>query len=337
VRQLAREADLIHLNNSWRAWQLLNIHRKPIVVHHHGSMFRWTPGPDPLLQKARQMKVLQMVSTVDLLRHGEEYFDPAEKRWHPRRPGLRKWEPPATLHYQPTAYDIDWLQDFGKRHRDDHEGIRVISAPTNREYKSTSALEVAVRALQNDGLDVELVLVEGKPWRDGMAIKATADIYFDQVQLGYGCNAVEAWGMGIPVIAGADEWTLTKMRNIYGKTLPFYEATEATIKDAIADLATNKAKRTQYAKRGLSHVRRWHDEKPALTRLATLYRLALEEQEAHIEMPAPTMKFTANRRQLHVANRYINFPFETDNEYLARRIREYGVRFPQHGITEEIA
>jgi hypothetical protein len=184
---------------------------------------------------------------------------------------------------------------------------------------------------------VELVLVEGKPWRDGMAIKATADIYFDQVQLGYGCNAVEAWGMGIPVIAGADEWTLTKMRNIYGKTLPFYEATEATIKDAIADLATNKAKRTQYAKRGLSHVRRWHDEKPALTRLATLYRLALEEQEAHIEMPAPTMKFTANRRQLHVANRYINFPFETDNEYLARRIREYGVRFPQHGITEEIA
>ena len=128
------------------------------------------------------------------------------------------------------------------------------------------------------GMDIELVVVRDKPWLEAMAIKATADIYFDQVKLGYGCNAVEAWGMGIPVIAGADDWTLNQMRSVYDTSeLPFYAATEDTIAAALVAMS-DKATPYHLCRRGMAHVRRYHDELPALARLASLYRYAIEEQ-----------------------------------------------------------
>lgn len=323
IRRLAHEADIIHLNNSYRPYQKLKMgYRKPMLLHHHGSLLR-SPGRQhaespswnkDLLQWAYQHHVLQAVSTVDLMRIA-----------------------PEELHWLPTAYDVDWLQAFGKEHRREPDDvIRVISAPTNRSVKSTDALEAAVAKLQRDGLNVELIVIEFKPWAECMALKATADIYFDQVILGYGCNAVEAWGMGIPVIAGADEWTLKKMKEVYGTDkLPFYEATEETIGEAIADLATHKAKRTQYARRGLAHVRKFHDELPALTRLAALYREAIDTQTDTTRLDTiPPVTFHADVPQLRIANRLIGFPFTTDNPNMARQVRLYALRRPRYGISE---
>ena len=47
--------------------------------------------------------------------------------------------------------------------------------------------------------------------------KGRADVFVDQMILGYGCNAIEAWGMGIPVIAGVDP---EKAPSIIMQTIP---------------------------------------------------------------------------------------------------------------------
>lgn len=311
VQRLAQEADVIHLNNSWRPWQKLGLRiQKPMLLHHHGTLFR--DNPREQLDRARQIGAIQCVSTVDLMRVA-----------------------PSVLHWMPTAYNIDELQHLRRKYQREPDGrIRVVHAPTNRLFKSSDELEAAVRSLQDEGLPIDLITVEGRKWDDCMAIKATADIYFDQVKLGYGCNAVEAWGMGIPVIAGADDWTLAKMREVYGNDrLPFYEATPATIAAAVRDLATHKAKRTQYAARGLKHVRKFHDELPALTRLAQLYAMTLDANPEK-QGPLPPAKFTAAVGQIHIANRYLNFPLETDNPFLANRIRTHALRYPKYGIQE---
>jgi hypothetical protein len=169
--------------------------------------------------------------------------------------------------------------------------VRIVSCPTNAEYKSTALLEAAVRELQAEGLPVELVLVHGRPWAECLRIKATADIYFDQIAVpridypgGYGCNAIEAWGMGIPVVAGADEWTTFRMVEEWGNAdLPFYEATEATITDRLRVMVTSVDDRAYYASLGMAHVQRYHAEKPALARLAELYGMAIAKQLAAIE------------------------------------------------------
>lgn len=260
VRRLANEADVIHLNNNWRAYKLLHL-RKPALLHHHGSLFRNNPGV--LLNVAKAYRFVQAVSTHDLLRYSPD------------------------LEWLPTAYDIDALREFGEANRREPDGrIRVVSAPTNRAYKSTDLLEKAVAKLQKKGLPVDLVLIEGKTWAECMSVKATADIYFDQVILGYGCNAVEAWGMGIPVIAGADPWTLDRMRQDF--PLPFYESTEDTIGEAIEALM-DPMLRAKYAGKGFEHVETWHAEKPALTKLVELYVRAIDQRVTpYVSVPRPS-------------------------------------------------
>jgi hypothetical protein len=311
VRELAEQADVIHLNNSWRAYARLNLRRKPALLHHHGSLFRNNSAD--MLRTAKQYGMVQAVSTVDLMQ-------PA----------------PDVLHWLPTAYDVDELQAFGEQHRREADRrIRVVSAPTNRDYKSTAALELAIKALQAEGLPVDLVLVEGKPWAECMAIKATADIYFDQVILGYGCNAVEAWGMGIPVIAGAQPWTLNKMTELWGG-LPFYSATEDTIADAIRDLVQSADLRAEYAAKGMAHVRTYHDEKPALERLVELYMETVKGDTKRREV-IPAVTFESTRLKPILVNG-IQVQFSdgrvttTDPDVIAR-LRYFCTR-PAYGMRE---
>jgi len=259
VRRLAAEADVIHLNNNWRSYQSLGL-RKPALLHHHGSMFR--SNPEPLLGAAKARGFAQAVSTIDLLRIA-----------------------PDVLTWLPTAYDLDELAEIGRLWRREPDGrFRVVSAPTNRAFKSTEALLAAVEVLQGEGLPIDLLLVEGKTWAECLRAKATADLYFDQVILGYGCNAVEAWGMDVPVVAGADPWTLDRMRAEFG-VLPFYEATPETIADAIRTLYASPDLRAEYVARGKAHNARYHAERPALERLVELYGRAIQDRQAIISAP----------------------------------------------------
>ena len=322
IRQLAEQADVIHLNNSTVAFRRLRLKRnKPILLHHHGSLFR--DNPKYLLQEARNYGALQAVSTVDLMRVAPEH-----------------------LHWLPTAYDVDALVEMGDANRREPDGkIRVVQCPTDGPkgiYKSTSLLEQAIRQLQDEGLPVELLIVRDKPWAEAMALKATADIYFDQVKLGYGCNAVEAWGMGIPVIAGADTWTLGKMREVYGNDdLPFYVATEATIADSIRALATKTA-RTKYAKRGMAHVRKFHDELPALTRLAELYIRSFDEPyegPVNVTMAPVTFRALKDLPQIRIGGSQVTWvdgQYTTSNPQIVAKLRRLSRRSPGRYNWEEV-
>jgi hypothetical protein len=317
VYRLAEDADVIHLNNSTRAMAKIRmpIGRKPLVLHHHGSLLR--DNPYPQLDSGRLWRAVQVVSTVDLLLFSED------------------------LAWLPTAYDVDWLSAFGRERGRAPDGrLRIVTCPTNRGIKSTDALEAAVAEVRQD-IDVELVIVENRSWADAMAIKATADIYFDQVKLGYGCNAIEAWGMGIPVIAGAGPKILDRMRSEWKtKTLPFYTATEDTIADAIRALADPKT-RTTYAQRGMRHVRKYHDELPALIRLAGFYHRAMyepAEERGRFALPRQLpVTFRSTEPQIIIGNRrctFVNEEFTTDNPHLIRRLRKMALAHPRYRLEE---
>lgn len=272
VRELAREADILHLNNSDRAYTRLRLRtRPPVLLHHHGTAFR--NRPQHFLSMAYRNKWLQAVSTVDLMASD-----------------------PSVLHWLPTAYDLDELDKIGRANKRKVDGkIRIATAPwsldSGAKWKSTPAFEAAIKQLQAEGLPVESVVITGKPWRECLAQKAACDIYFDQVILGYGCNAIESWGMGQPVIAGADEWTLGKMREVFNGPLPFYQATEKTIAKAIRDMVLSPDLRAEWASRGLAHTQKFHAEKPALARLAELYMEAIKVKgpvtHAQVAVPRP--------------------------------------------------
>lgn len=157
--------------------------------------------------------------------------------------------------------------------------VLIAHAPTNRAVKSTSLLLQAIKRLQDEGVDVELDLIEHRPWTECLERKAKADIYFDQVILGYGNNAIEAWGMGIPVICGGSDETLDEMERRFGR-LPFYHATLETIYDAIKELVESPELRAEYGRIGYEHVKTYHDAPVVVEQLKCLYQRAIQGTES---------------------------------------------------------
>lgn len=312
VRQLAREADIIHLNNSWAPYRTLGLH-KPALLHHHGSMFR--KDPERMLARAKSYRMTQAVSTIDL-----------------QRPA------PRLLHWLPTAYDLDALADMRVKRPDDGM-VRVVSAPTNRAYKATEALIAAAARLKAEGVPIELVLVEGVTWAECLEAKATADVLFDQVAFGYGCNAVEAWGMGIPVIAGADPWTLERMRHEWG-SLPFYEASEATIADALRAMVESADLRAEWAAKGAAHAAKYHAEKPALARLAELYALTIKDWQTVPVLSERVVFRNEQQRPLYdregVRLVFTDGLLETTDPFVVESLRRFSNR-RRFGVHEVVA
>lgn len=222
---LARWADLIHVSH-----QPVPVN-KPQVVQYHGTKFR--NNPDRFLALQADAGAEAVCSTLDL------------------------WlVAPDRLTWLPSPYDLGHLA----RYRNPTGRLRVGHAPTARAIKSTDVFLAAAARV-----GVEVVLIERKPWETCLRLKGTCDVYFDQVILGYGNNAVEAWGMGLPVVAGAAPDTLAEMTARFG-VLPFYPATEDTIADALAAM-TDLETRETYAALGAAHARRWHDAE-AVVRIA---------------------------------------------------------------------
>ena len=252
IERLYAAADVIHLNNRVYPYQKLDRgRRKPGVLHHHGTPFRANPGAG--LRDARKLRLASAVSTLDLT-------EPA----------------PDVLTWLPIAYNLNELAEIRMRHRREPDGkVLVVSAPSNRKVKSTDALIAAVAELQAEGLPIELDVIENVTHAECLTRKARADIYFDQVILGYGCNAIEAWGMGLPVIAGAQPYTLDLMAREFNGRIPFYQASEDTIADALRALVQSAELRAEWALKGMEHAAAFHDELPALERLADLYLKAI--------------------------------------------------------------
>jgi hypothetical protein len=241
------------------------------------------------------------------------------------------------LHWLPTAYDVAALRAFGEKGRRKSDGrMRVVHCPTNRQLKATDALIAAVDELRAEGLPIDLDIVEGRPWSETMQRKAQADVLFDQTMFGYGCNAVEAWALGIPVIAGADDWTLQRMKSEFGE-LPFLLADDKTIADALRTMMSSDV-RTEYGAKGHAHVLKYHDEKPALARLVELYLLTIETYGRRHTNAADAVRFrNEGRSAIRLDDMELLKPggyVSTDDSAIIKRLRYLAEKRPNMGVSE---
>lgn len=205
LRALWSWADVIHVHDNAPfvpdAWWREG---KPVVVTYHGTMYRDNPAKYDA--EAHERGWLQTVATPDLTNL------------------CPRWLPDTRPDYAPA----------GPYHGGE---FRVCHAPTNRNRKGTDAVIRACKGLANVTLDV----VESASHAACLERKRRAHLVVDQLTLGYGCNAIEAWQMGLPVISGAPADTLARVRAAVG-FLPFALATnEIDIAGHILTLRDNPA------------------------------------------------------------------------------------------------
>lgn len=261
--RLLAQADLVHAHSHFRTLEEVD---KPMIIQYHGTQFR--NNPKTYIRAAQARHARQFVSTLDLWLLG-----------------------PKQLTWLPAPYDLDWLATFRKP----QDGkLRIGHAPTDRAVKSTKALIAAAERL-NKTTKVELVMIERQPWDKCLRLKGTIDVLFDQVILGYGNNAIEAWGMGIPVICGAQPDTLHEMRNRFGE-LPFYEATEDTIYEALSAMADDVT-RKEFGERGYLHAERFHSDRAVVELLEPAYREAIDSHRSNPPPPPPRVRRGPARRR----------------------------------------
>lgn len=234
------EADVVHVHDHIPRPGL----PRPTVVTFHGTGFRESPAGH--LHLAKMSMARPLVSTLDLW-----LLAPDETTWCPQMD------------------DLDALAAL----RVPQEGpLRIGHAPTNRLLKSTHELEAAVTQLQAEGADIELVMIEGLPWSEALALKGTCDVVFDQTAYGYGGNAIEAWAMGIPVICGAQPATLEEYLRRFG-SLPFVLTDPGTVRAALEQLL-DPVRRRIWGEIGRTHAERFHSYQVGVERLTPIYEAA---------------------------------------------------------------
>ena len=248
VDDLFEKADVVHMMERW--WgprRYASFFNKPKIMHHHGTIFR--TDPTPLMEQAELYRAISVVSTIDLL----------------------MCAPPDELRWVPNPVYIEKMEQISRAHRVGHEGVLVVHAPTGREKKGTA------RWLQAfEGLPADLRLIEGVTWEECLRQKSEADLLMDQLRVGYGNNALEAWAMGIGVISGVEDQNVADLMQQTIGYLPFYRTTAATLNDRLKEIVEDADLRWEYAKIGNDYVKHFHDERKVVGEWQDIYREAME-------------------------------------------------------------
>lgn len=228
----------------WNSANVVHVHdhlpivgaKRPTVVTYHGTGYR--EQSNTMLPMSLKARARVLVSTLDLW-----LLHPDDTTW------------------MPQMDDLDRLATYRKPQAG---RLRVGHAPTNRSLKSTHEFLEACRALP-----VDVVMIEGLSWEECLKLKGTCDVLFDQTAYGYGGNAIEAWAMGIPVVCGAPDSTLTEYSRRFG-ALPFVEAQPSTIQEGIESLL-DPTERSRWGTRGRRHAETYHSQQAGVDLLAPIY------------------------------------------------------------------
>jgi hypothetical protein len=257
LHNLYDAADVMHLNHTLHGYKWYDHGQgKPVVLEHHGlHKGSFDVDFEASIADAKELGAIQIGSTANL-----ELFGP--------------------ITWVPIAYSLDWLQAIRASQQPqpldgELRPIIIAHAPTNRAIKSTQVFLSACSSLKARGFNIEMLLIERLPHLECLRLKARADILVDQLQLGYGCNAIEAWGMGIPVVGGISDpaWRAHMVRR-WGR-MPMAEASEETLEAVLARLIKSPAMRKDYTALGQAQFDQWHTPQAHVASMSGIYEEAL--------------------------------------------------------------
>jgi tetratricopeptide (TPR) repeat protein len=245
LEELLRWADIIHVMD----FIPKNVARfgKPIVVTYNGKHFR--QDPDKANAIASRLGIAaQMCTTLDLTQFGAQWI-------------------PVPMKSLPQAEPYDG-------------GIfRVVHAPTRRDKKNTA--EVIEQLGNLDG--IELDIIERVANSVCLARKQRAHLLVDQFMLGYGINALEAWSIGLPVVANATGTAMECIIGEIGSELPFVSSTVQNLRETVLLLQRNPQLYAKARARGMDYLARYHDPVKVASHLISVYTKALSQHRRHDE------------------------------------------------------
>lgn len=219
LRRALGECDLVHCHLHYQQLDSLGVPiQAPIVIHHHGSMYR--RDYEKFNKWDANKADIRLASNPELMQYGDNF------------------------HFLPNPVPVARYRKMRERlYEPDPDGyLRVGHSPTKRKYKGTEDFLEVVESLQKKGLKVRPVLIEDVTHAESIRIKAAeCDIFYDSFWLGMQCSGLEAAAMGMPVIAG-DEIN----RAFFDGDTPYIYANDRdTLEEMVALLVTDSEVRSE--------------------------------------------------------------------------------------------
>lgn len=253
MRNLKRY-DILHYHGRVGPTALYyKIGRRPAVLHFHGSDIRM-PGRVHFSSFARWA----FVSTPDLLvyRHKVDV---------------------EHVEYLPNPIFLNTIRivNIEKRAEEVKEGRPpvVVHLPTDRRVKGTENLLRAVEILTEEGIDVDLRIVEGVDPGEALRRMREADIVVDWISPEYniyGMVSIQAMAMGIPVICHIDP-------SLYPRRPPMevVEASPEGVAEGIKKLISRAGEWGKIGRSERRYVEMTHDAVKIAKRVREVYEEVL--------------------------------------------------------------
>ena len=143
----------------------------------------------------------------------------------------------------------------------------VLHAPSSRRRKGTEDVIAAC-----EGLDADLVLVEGLHHDEAFERYRDADIVVDQLNAGwYGLFAIECMALGKPVVTYLHDEAVERTERELGIRVPVLSATRETLRSRLEPLVDSAAERRRIGVDSRAYVERVHNLDHVADRLLALY------------------------------------------------------------------
>jgi tetratricopeptide (TPR) repeat protein len=208
---------------------------KPVFVTYNGKYYK--DNREFLKREDAKNNIMQLCTTIDLTRYGAKWI-------------------PVPMDGMMKANPIGG-------------SFLVVQAPTRRDVKGTEYVE-ALRAL--DGVDVDII--EDVPNAECLERKSRGHVCVDQFILGFGVNALEAWKLGMPVIADAKPEIIRLMTGEIGY-IPFVRCEPENLRETVIKLKSDTEFYSGAQQRGIQYVNDFHHPGRVAATLTDLYKRTL--------------------------------------------------------------
>jgi glycosyltransferase involved in cell wall biosynthesis len=243
LARLAPKTDVFHfyfgLTLVPRSLQfpILRALRKKSVMHYLGSDIR---GKSPQELAFGKKAGAEIVGSYDAMR----------------------WVPHAE--FVPPGIDVQRIEPAPPSER---TRPVILHAPSSRRRKGTDEVIAAC-----EGLDADLVLVEGLHHSEAFERYREADIVVDQLNAGwYGLLAIECMALGKPVVSFLHDAAVQRTEEALGERVPIVRATRDDLRARLEPLVASAAERKRIGAESRQYVERVHDLERVADRLLALY------------------------------------------------------------------
>ncbi|PIP90586.1 MAG: hypothetical protein COW01_04310 [Bdellovibrionales bacterium CG12_big_fil_rev_8_21_14_0_65_38_15] len=175
---------------------------------------------------------------------------------------------------------IDETIIIPKKVYSNHDGIsgpvKVYHCPNHRGIKGTEFLLEAVDRLKNEGLKIELCLIQNMQNSELMNLLHTdADILAEQFILNaYGLNGIEGMATGLPVMANItmSYYNVMFRRYSFLNKCPVVPTSPENLYENLKTLVTNPKKRKELGLKGRDYIEEFHSKKAARYMYESIYK-----------------------------------------------------------------